>query len=288
MDCEPADVDALVSYLREIGRHELLDVEEVAELAQWAEAGVLAAERIAAGDPEPDLLVVAQAGEQARRNLIESNLRLVVSMARRYAGHGMSLLDLIQEGNVGLIRAVERFDHRRGYRFSTYATWWIRQAIGRAVSERARLVRMPAQAFTDASRVASARRELTQRLGRDPSPDELAEAAVMSVYRVERAEQWRLTPEPLEDAGEQAVEDGEAPVAAAELRRDLGFQLEFLPDRERAVLALRYGLSGIPRASPDEVADVLDLTGDEARALEVRALRRLRVRCATEMREYAA
>jgi RNA polymerase primary sigma factor len=288
MDCEPADVDALVSYLREIGRHKLLDAEEVVELAHWAEAGVLAAERVAAGDPAPDLVLVAQAGERARRKLIESNLRLVVSMARRYSGHGMSLLDLIQEGNVGLIRAVERFDHRRGYRFSTYATWWIRQAISRAVSERARLVRMPAQAFTDASRVASARRELTQRFGRDPSPEELAEAAAMSVSRVERAQQWRLPPEPLDDADEHALEDGEAPVAAAELRRDLRHQLEFLPERERAVLALRYGLAGIPRASPDEIAEALELTAAQARALETKALRRLRIRCATGMREYAA
>jgi RNA polymerase primary sigma factor len=159
LDCEPADITALVAYLRDIGQHELLTLEEVNEHSYWIEAGLLAAERLA-GDPgrhDPrDLQKVVALGRHSWQRMIEGNLRLVVSLARRYGGKGISLLDLIQEGNIGLMRAVERFDHRLGHRFSTYAIWWIRQSIGRAISDRSRLVRMPAQAYADASRVASA------------------------------------------------------------------------------------------------------------------------------------
>ncbi|TDD17793.1 sigma-70 family RNA polymerase sigma factor, partial [Kribbella turkmenica] len=156
LDCEPADVTALVAYLRDIGNHDLLTLEEVDEHSYWIEAGLLAAEQLAAGSPSThdpaDLQLVVALGQQSRRRMIEGNLRLVVSLAKRYTGKGISLLDLIQEGNIGLMRAVERFDHRLGHRFSTYAIWWIRQSIGRAISDRSRLVRMPAQAYTDACR----------------------------------------------------------------------------------------------------------------------------------------
>src|SRR3954468_14529805 len=211
LDCEPADVTALVAYLREIGRHELLTLEEVYEHSHWIEAGVLAAERLATG-PAPydaaELQQVVALGRRSWRRMIESNLRLVVTIARRYTGKGISLLDLIQEGNIGLIRAVERFDHRLGPRFSTYAIWWIRQSIGRAISDRSRLVRMPAQAYTDSSRVASPRHDHPQRLGREPTKPELPDATGLTIARVERAQAWRQHPETLDlDDTDPVIDD---------------------------------------------------------------------------------
>jgi RNA polymerase sigma factor (sigma-70 family) len=288
LDCEPADVNALVTYLREIGRHELLTFEEVNELSYWIEAGLLATERVGGGDSDPDLRAVAELGEQARRRMIEGNLRLVVSLAKRYTGKGISLLDLIQEGNLGLMRAVERFDHQLGNRFSTYAIWWIRQAIGRAISDRSRLVRMPAQAYTDATRVATVQRELTQRLGREPSIGEVAAEASLTVARVERAHAWKLRPESLElDESDQAIDD-DGIVLLAALRRDLAYQLEFLDDLQQAVLTLRFGLRGRAESTVEETAAQLRLSSDMVRAVEADALRELRRRCLIGLREYAA
>jgi RNA polymerase sigma factor (sigma-70 family) len=291
LDCDPADVNALVAYLREIGRHELLTVEEVTEASFWIEAGVLAAERLAAGDTpgtDRELQAVVALGDEAWRRMIESNLRLVVSLAKRYTGKGISLLDLIQEGNLGLMRAVERFDHRLGNRFSTYAIWWIRQAIGRAISDRSRLVRMPAQAYTDASQVTAVQRELTQRLGREPSLAEIAAGANLTVARVERARAWRLRPETLDvDETDQEIDD-DGIVLRAALRRDLHYQLEFLGDLEQLVLRLRFGLSGLAPSTIDETAAILRLDPDRVRALEAQALRELRRRCRIGLRDYAA
>jgi RNA polymerase primary sigma factor len=288
LDCEPADMNALVTYLREIGRHELLTFEEVNELSYWMEAGLLAAERVGQGDPDPDLPVVVELGTRARRRMIECNLRLVVSLAKRYTGKGISLLDLIQEGNLGLMRAVERFDHQLGNRFSTYAIWWIRQAIGRAISDRSRLVRMPAQAYTDATRVATVQRELTQRLGREPSTAEIADGASLTVARVERAHAWKLRPESLDlDESDQAVEDDDVVLLTA-LRRDLNYQLEFLDDLKQAVLTLRFGLGGVAESTVEETANQLRLAPEAVRKIEAEALRELRQRCATGLREYAA
>ncbi|GAA1597599.1 sigma-70 family RNA polymerase sigma factor [Kribbella sancticallisti] len=288
LDCDPADVNALVAYLREIGRHELLTVEEVAELSFWIEAGVLAAEHVAAGRAEPELPAVVALGDEAWRRMIEGNLRLVVSLAKRYTGKGISLLDLIQEGNLGLMRAVERFDHRLGNRFSTYAIWWIRQAIGRAISDRSRLVRMPAQAYTDASQVTVVQRELTQRLGREPSTAEVAAGACLTIARVERARAWKLRPETLDvDEADQQIDD-DGIVLRAALRRDLHYQLEFLDDLKRAILRLRFGLSGLAAATVDETAAILRLDPDRVRALEAEALRELRRRCRIGLRDYAA
>ena len=224
LDCDPADVTALVAYLRDIGRHELLTLEEVNEHSYWIEAGLLAGERLR-GDPEradeAELRQVVALGQLSWQRMVEGNLRLVVSLARRYGGKGISLLDLIQEGNIGLMRAVERFDHRLGNRFSTYAIWWIRQAIGRAISDRSRLVRMPAQAYADASRVSSARQDLTQQLGHDPSTPELARATGLSIARIERAQEWRTQPETLDlDESDPVLEDDPIVLQAA-LRRDL-------------------------------------------------------------------
>jgi RNA polymerase primary sigma factor/RNA polymerase nonessential primary-like sigma factor len=302
LDCEPADVSALVAYLRDIGRHELLTLEEVKELSYWIEAGLLAADRLASTAPanqaeradlaeraeRADLLAVAELGRQARRRMIEGNLRLVVSLAKRYAGKGVSLLDLIQEGNLGLMRAVERFDHQRGHRFSTYAIWWIRQAIGRAVSDRSRLIRMPAQAYTDATRVAAVHRDLTQRLGREPTAPEVAAGACLTPARVERAQAWKLRPESLDvEESDQEIDD-ETLVLQAALRRDLNHQLDFLDDTGRAILRLRYGLAGRPPTTLEETARQLGLSPDQIQLLEREALRFLRRRCQSTMRDYAA
>lgn len=291
LDCDPADLHALIAYLRDIGRHELLTTEEVIDHATWIEAGLLAAERVElepSGELRAELQAVAGLGEESRRRMIEGNLRLVVSLAKRYTGKGISLLDLIQEGNLGLMRAVERFDHRLGNRFSTYAIWWIRQAIGRAISDRSRLVRMPAQAYTDAGRVTAVQRELTQRLGREPSTAEVAADACLTVARVERARAWKIRPESLDlDESDQCVDDDSIVLRAA-LRRDLQYQMEFLDDVQRAVIGLRFGLIGSGVASVDETAAALHITAEEVRTLELEALRQLRRRCAIGLRDYAA
>jgi RNA polymerase primary sigma factor len=298
LDCDPADLHALIAYLRDIGRHELLTTEEVTAHANWIEAGLLAADRLDPLDrpdrvePSPelrdDLQAVVVLGEQARRRMIEGNLRLVVSLAKRYTGKGISLLDLIQEGNLGLMRAVERFDHKLGNRFSTYAIWWIRQAIGRAISDRSRLVRMPAQAYTDAGRVIAVQRDLTQRLGREPTTVEVAAGACLTVARVERAYAWKVRPEVLDLEETDQYVDDEAIVLQAALRRDLHYQLEFLDDLQRAVLTLRFGLTRPAAASVEETAATLRIDPDEVRALEAEALRALRPRCAIGLRDYAA
>ena len=291
LDCEPADVTAFVAYLRDIGQHELLTLEEVNEHSYWIEAGLLAAERLT-GDPgrhDPaDLRQVVALGRRSWRRMIEGNLRLVVSLARRYSGTGISLLDLIQEGNIGLMRAVERFDHRLGHRFSTYAIWWIRQSIGRAIADRSRLVRMPAQAYTDASRVGSARHDLTQRLGREPTTRELAVATGLTVARVERAQAWRVHPETLDLDETEPVIDDEPIVLRAALRRDIAHQLQFLDDLHQAVLRHRYGLHGHIPCTLEETANHLDVTPDQVRALEREALRQLRRRAVPQLRDYAA
>jgi RNA polymerase primary sigma factor len=292
LDCDPADLHALITYLRDIGRHELLTTEEVTTHATWIEAGLLAADRLTTLDGSTELISELQAvvglGEQSRQKMIEGNLRLVVSLAKRYTGKGISLLDLIQEGNLGLMRAVERFDHQLGNRFSTYAIWWIRQSIGRAISDRSRLVRMPAQAYTDAGKVTAVQRELTQRLGREPSIAEVAAGASLTIARVERAHAWKLRPETLDvDETDQFVDD-DSIVLRAGLRRDLHYQLEFLDDLQRAVLNLRFGLIGPAAASVNETAALLDLDADQVRTLEADALVALRRRCAIGLRDYAA
>ncbi|MFC0622771.1 sigma-70 family RNA polymerase sigma factor [Kribbella deserti] len=288
LDCEPADVDALVTYLRGIGRQEVLTSEEVEDLSFWVEAGLLAAERIADGDTTPELPSIVVTGLGARDRLIEGNLRLVVSVAKKYVGQGMSPLDLIQEGNVGLMRAVERYDYRRGYRFSTYAIWWIRQAIGRAIADRSRLVRMPAQACMDSARVTAIRRELTQSLGREPTKAELADAASLSLARVERAFAWRLKPESLDAADLDQPVDDERLVALAGIRRDVGHQLAFLDERAQAVLALRFGLAGSGQFTLQETAEALRLNLTEVKRIETAALRDLKRRCPDSLRHYAA
>ncbi|GAB2580157.1 sigma-70 family RNA polymerase sigma factor [Kribbella endophytica] len=294
IDCDAADVTGLVAYLRDLGRHELLSPEEVYELSSWIEAGVLAADQLARAAPTTDraelahraeLGAIAELGQAARRRMIEGNLRLVVSLAKRYAGKGLSLLDLIQEGNIGLIRAVERFDHKLGHRFSSYAIWWIRQSLGRAVSDRSRLIRMPAQAYVDAGRVASVHRDLIQRLEREPTTEELAKAASLTIARVERARAWKVRPAPLDlNEADQLIDDEELLYRAA-LIRDLHCQLEHLDDLAQDVLRLRFGLHNTPLSTLEETAEQLRLPPAKVRALELEALRNLRK--SPGLREYS-
>ncbi len=290
-DCDPADLDTLRRYLRDIAGHELLEPGEVTELARWIEAGVLAAEHVGRGSTDPDLVALTEIGERARQRLIECNLRLVVTVARRFAGQGVPLLDLVQEGNLGLIRAVEGFDFTRGHRFSTYAMWWIRQAVSRAVADKARLIRMPEQACRDAARVAAAQQELAQRLGRQPSLDELGAAVDISGMRVRRALEWRTSPESLDGIGSDDQPDpaaAERVVLTAAVRRDLNHRLAFLDDDQRAVLALRFGLTGGTGGSTAEIAALLGLDQGAVETLEAEGLTQLRHHCATGMEEYAA
>lgn len=294
IDCDAADVTGLVAYLRDLGRHELLSPEEVYELSSWIEAGVLAADQLARAAPTTDraelahraeLGAIAELGQAARRRMIEGNLRLVVSLAKRYAGKGLSLLDLIQEGNIGLIRAVERFDHKLGHRFSSYAIWWIRQSLGRAVSDRSRLIRMPAQAYVDAGRVASVHRDLIQRLEREPTTEELAKAASLTIARIERARAWKVRPAPLDlNEADQLIDDEELLYRAA-LIRDLHCQLEHLDDLAQDVLRLRFGLHNTPLSTLEETAEQLRLPPAKVRALELEALRNLRK--SPGLREYS-
>lgn len=301
-DCEAADLTTLRQYLREINTRDLLGAAEVADLARWIEAGVLAADHLhrradgsrsgaMGGGSAEELREVVVIGRRARQRLIESNLRLVVSIARRYVGKGVPLVDLVQEGNLGLIRAVEGFDHTRGHRFATYAVWWIRQAVSRAVAEKARLVRMPEQAWRDAGRVVMAQQELVQALGREPTVGELGAASALSDRRVRRALEWRLVPDSLDTPAAADLPDpvaAEVVVLSAALRRDLTHQLAFLDDDQRAVLVLRYGLGAEHGASAAEVAAVLGRTETEVHTLEATALADLRHRCRRAMPDYAA
>ncbi len=260
--------DSVRMYLRRIGRVPLLTSQQEVELAK----------RVERGDPE------------AKRKLIESNFRLVVSIAKKYAGRsGMSFNDLIQEGNIGLIRAVEKFDWRKGYKFSTYATWWIRQAISRAIADQARTIRIPVHMVETINRLGKVQRALLQKLGREPTVEEIAKEMDMPPERVN--EIYQMTPEPLSlDApvgDDQSSylgdfiqdEDESSPVEAASnrvLRRQLEKVLQTLTPRERDVLKLRFGLDdGYPRTL-EEVGQIFNVTRERIRQIEAKALKKLR------------
>ena len=263
---EPS-LDALRLYLRAIGRVELLTAQEEVELAKRIERG--------------DMI--------AKRQMVEANLRLVVSIAKGYLGRGLSFLDLIQEGSLGLIRAVEKFDYRRGYKFSTYATWWIRQAVTRAIADKARTIRIPVHMVEKLNRVAHVERQLVQMLGREPEPEEIAEElrwSVRDVRDILRVAQLPVSLEkPIGDEDESELGDFVADDARSEpfeeasehlQREGVRKALEALPDRERQVIELRYGLSGMEPLTLEEVGRAFGVTRERIRQIENNTLKKLK------------
>ena len=277
-DLAVATTDALQLFLNEVGRHKLLTAEEEVELAK----------RIERGDKE------------AKDRMVNSNLRLVVSIAKKYQGHGLSLLDLIQEGIIGLIRAVEKFDWRRGYKFSTYATWWIRQAVQRGVANKARTIRIPVHIVEREQRIARAGRELTAKLERDPTDAELAKATKLSVKQVREVRDAARAVTSLDKpvgseegaafgelfATDEAQPEEEVTLSLREtaLRGAVGE----LPERERDVISLRYGIDGDDPQSLEEIGRRLGLTRERVRQIESQALKRLAVNREIEALREAA
>ncbi|MDF1596814.1 MAG: RNA polymerase sigma factor RpoD [Acidimicrobiia bacterium] len=290
--------DPVRMYLQEIGRYRLLTTQEEVELAMRVEAGIRAKLHLAeAAEDDDDLTTEDRAildreirqGARAQKQLVESNLRLVVSIAKKYVGRGMALLDLIQEGNLGLMRAVEKFDYRKGFKFSTYATWWIRQAVTRSLADQARTIRVPVHMVETINKLAQIQRTLLQELGREPTIEEIAFELEVDPTRVTELRQIAQDPVSLETPlGEEEdstlgdfVEDTEAvvPVEAAAfklLQEYMGRALEDLNERERTVLIMRYGLDeGAPRTL-EEVGGHFNVTRERIRQLETKALAKLR------------
>ncbi len=258
--------DPVRMYLKEIGRIPLLAPEEEAELTR----------------------LMAEGNAYARRRLAEANLRLVVSIAKRYAGRGMQLLDLIQEGNLGLIRAVEKFDYHKGYKFSTYATWWIRQSISRAIADQSRTIRIPVHMVETMNRVLKTSRQLTQELGREPTPDEIGRRLEMTPLRVSEILKIPQEPVSLETpVGEEDdshlgdfIQDEQIPMPGEEaarsvLRDQLEEALGTLTDREQQVLRLRFGLDDGKSRTLEEVGNEFHVTRERIRQIEMKALRKL-------------
>ncbi|WP_443078722.1 RNA polymerase sigma factor [Streptomyces sp. NBC_01497] len=289
-----ASSDLLRQYLREIGRVRLLTAVEEVELARRVEAGLFAEHKLETvpGLDERlalDLDRIVVLGRMAKRRLIEANLRLVVSVAKRYVGRGLTMLDLVQEGNLGLIRAVEKFDYARGYKFSTYATWWIRQAMSRALADQARTIRVPVHVVELINRVVRVQRRMLQEQGYEPTPAEVGAQLGLAPERV--GEVLRLAQEPVSlyaPIGEEEdlalgdlIEDGDAasPVESAAfllLRRHLEAVLSTLGERERKVIQLRYGLTdGRPRTL-EEIGQIFGVTRERIRQIESRTLGKLR------------
>ncbi|HEY9377347.1 MAG TPA: RNA polymerase sigma factor [Jiangellaceae bacterium] len=297
--------DLVRQYLREIGRVPLLTAADEVELAKSIEAGLFAQERLDSGvDLDEDLRVELRQlvwyGREAKRRLIEANLRLVVSVAKRYIGKGLPLLDLAQEGNVGLIRAVEKFDYAKGYKFSTYATWWIRQAISRALADQSRTIRMPVHVVESMNKVLRVQRRLLQELGHEPSARELAVETGLEISRVLDLLSFAYEPvslhTPVGEATESElgdlIEDGdtETPaefVAQLMLKDHLDKVLDSLGEREQAVVRLRYGLDDGEARTLEEVGQHFGVTRERVRQIEAKTLAKLRRgRFASALREY--
>jgi RNA polymerase primary sigma factor len=284
--------DSFRLYLDEVGRHPLLTKQDEVELSQAYEHGLqaqLALADLDPGDPTRAQLETAAArGEWARRKMIESNLRLVVSIARRFSATGLPLGDLVQEGNLGLLRAVEKFDWRKGFKFSTYATWWIRQAIARALADKARTIRIPVHVVEKLNKIGRAERKLVTELGREPTPEEIAEVTGIDPEEVDSIKRSAQAPvsleKPVGDEEESefgqfiADEKAESPFdRAADLltKEALKEALENLSYRERRVLELRYGLGGEHPRTLDEVGRTFNVTRERIRQIENQSLKKL-------------
>src|SRR5947207_5214566 len=290
-----ASADPVKDYLRQIGKVALLNARQEVDLAKRIEAGLFAEEKLAGGsgvlraDQSIDLEQVVEDGRRAKNHLVEANLRLVVSLARRYTGRGMLFLDLLQGGNLGLIRGVEKFDYTRGYKFSTYATWWIRQAITRAMAEQSRTIRLPVHMAEATSTLARVQRQLLQDLGREPTPDELAAGLDMTPEKLIEVQKYAREPISLhtplgEDGGSELgdlIEDSEAiqPAEAASstlLQEQLHAVLGTLPEREADVVSMRFGLTGGQPKTLDEIGKVYGVTRERIRQIESKAMSKLR------------
>jgi len=285
--------DSIGLYLKEVGRVPLLTAEQEVELAQRIEHGRLGREELAKGNLRPgrrqELQLLIEDGWAAREHLITANSRLVISVAKKYMGRGVPFLDLIQEGNIGLIRAAKKFDYRRGHKFSTYATWWIRQAVTRAIADQGRTIRVPVHMGDQINKLLRIQHQLTQRLGRDPTVEELADALEIHPQKIENMIQVARRPLSLElptDDEEDSVlgdfikdEEVSAPDDSATynlLREHLDLVLEGLPPREVRILQLRYGLTDGQAYTLEEVGRKMGVTRERVRQIEAQALSRLR------------
>ncbi len=290
-----ATADPVKDYLKQIGKVPLLNAGQEVELAKRIEAGLFAEEKLAEGrgvlrlGQSIDLKWIADDGRRAKNHLVEANLRLVVSMAKRYTGRGLLFLDLIQEGNLGLIRGVEKFDYTKGYKLSTYATWWIRQAITRAVADQARTIRIPVHMVEAINKLARARRQMLQDLGREPTPGELAAELDMTPEKVIEVQKCGREPislhTPLGDDGDSEfgdlIEDSEAiqPGEAASfmlLQEQLHSVLDTLSEREAGVVSMRFGLTDGQPKTLDEIGKVYGVTRERIRQIESKAMSKLR------------
>ena len=296
--------DPVRLYLKEIGKVPLLTAELEVDLAKAVEAGLFAAEKLAEpGLPQAlrrDLELVQLQGVLAKRHLVEANLRLVVSIAKRYVGRGMLFLDLIQEGNLGLIRAVEKFDYTKGFKFSTYATWWIRQAITRAIADQARTIRIPVHMVETINKVVRLQRQMLQDLGREPTPEELSEQLDLSPLKVRDILKLAQEPVSLDTPIGEAddshlgdfIEDSDAvvPGEAASflmLKEQLASVLHELGDREKKVIELRYGLTDGRARTLEEVGQEFGVTRERIRQIESKTLLKLRHPSrAAKLRDY--
>jgi RNA polymerase primary sigma factor len=290
-----ATSDPVKDYLKQIGKVPLLNAEQEVELAKRIEAGLFAEEKLAeAGhelrpDSRLDLEWIADDGRRAKNHLLEANLRLVVSLAKRYTGRGMLFLDLIQEGNLGLIRAVEKFDYTKGYKFSTYATWWIRQAITRAMADQARTIRIPVHMVEVINKLARVQRQMLQDLGREPTPEELAAELDMTPEKVIEVQKYGREPislhTPLGEDGDsefgdliedsEAIQPGEA-VSFTLLQEQLHSVLDTLSEREAGVVSMRFGLTDGQPKTLDEIGKVYGVTRERIRQIESKTMSKLR------------
>ena len=289
-----ATADPVKDYLKQIGKVPLLNAEEEVDLAKRIEAGLFAEELLATRGPfkdrrQGDYEWIAEDGQRAKNHLLEANLRLVVSLAKRYTGRGMLFLDLIQEGNLGLIRAVEKFDYTKGYKFSTYATWWIRQAITRAMADQARTIRIPVHMVEVINKLARVQRQMLQDLGREPTPEELARELDMTPERVVEVQKYGREPislhTPLGEEGDSefgdVIEDSEAIVPADAvsftlLQEQLDSVLDTLSDRESGVVKMRFGLTDGQPKTLDEIGKVYGVTRERIRQIESKTMSKLR------------